>query len=346
MSQPDPHAHYVSPLAGRYASTAMREIWSPRRKFTTWRRLWLALAEAQHELGLPISREQLDQLRAHLDDVDFEAAARYERSLRHDVMAHVHALGDQAPAARSIIHLGATSQFVNCNTDLICIRDGLSLIAAKLARVIDAWALFAARHHDLPALGFTHFQPAQPTTVGKRATLWAYDLVLALDDIEHRLRTLRFRGVKGATGTQASFLALFAGDAGKVERLDELVAAKLGWPPDRRLPVTGQTYPRVVDAQVVNALAVAAAAAHKCCSDIRLLSSRRELDEPFERDQVGSSAMPHKRNPMRCERACGLARLVMTLAQSPLTDVRAPLPGGREHPHGRRAARRGPAGRP
>jgi adenylosuccinate lyase len=297
----------------------MRAIWSSHRKFSTWRRLWLALAESQHELGLAeINDQQLDELRAHLDDIDEAAAAEYEAKLRHDVMAHIHALGDLAPTARPIIHLGATSQFVNCNTELIQLRDAMELIASKLARLIDALARFAAEHRDVPTLGFTHGQPAQPTTVGKRATLWAYDFVLALEDIEHRLDVLRFRGVKGATGTQASFLALFDGDHEKVERLDELVTEKMGFEPHRRYVVTGQTYPRVLDAQVLGALAVTAAGLHKWANDLRLLSATREIEEPAGSKQVGSSAMPYKRNPMRCERATGLARFVMSMVQNPL----------------------------
>jgi adenylosuccinate lyase len=312
------HHGYRSPLEARYASPQMRAVWSEQRKFSTWRRLWLALAEAQQQLGLDITDEQLAELRAHLDDIDFETAALHEAKLRHDVMAHIHALGDVAPKARPIIHLGATSQFVNCNTELLLIRDSLGLIAGKLARVIDALGTFAIEYRDLPTLAFTHYQPAQPTTVGKRATLWTLDFALALEDITHRRETLRFRGVKGTTGTQASFMALFDGDERKVEDLDRLVTEKMGWPADLRFPVTGQTYPRLVDAQVVNALAVAAAAAHKCATDIRLLSNRKEIEEPFGRHQVGSSAMAYKRNPMRCERICGMARFVMSLAQNPL----------------------------
>jgi adenylosuccinate lyase len=314
---------YRSPLETRYASAEMREIWSDQRKFSTWRRLWLALAEAEQELGLDISDDQIEDLRAHLDDIDFDRAAEYERNLRHDVMAHIHALGDVAPKARPIIHLGATSQFVNDNTELLLMRESLQLIAAKIARVIDALGEFAIEYRDLPTLAFTHYQPAQPTTVGRRATLWAYDLALALEDIEHRLDTLRFRGCKGATGTQASFLALFDGDERRVDQLDALVTEKMDWPPHMRFVVTGQTYPRIVDAQIVNALAVAAAAAHKMCNDLRLLANRKEVEEPFEELQVGSSAMPYKRNPMRCERATGMARFVMALAQNPLNTAAA-----------------------
>jgi len=309
---------YVSPLASRNASAEMQIIWSPQRKHSTWRRLWLALAEAEHELGLPITTEQLDELRAHLDDIDFDAAARHESRLRHDVMAHIHALGEVAPKARPIIHLGATSQFVNCNTELILMRDSLRLIAAKIAGVIDALGTFAHRYRSLPTLGFTHYQPAQPTTVGKRATLWAYDLALALDEIEVRLDRLRLRGARGATGTQASFLALFEGDAGKVSQLDRLVIEKMGFDPDHGYEVTGQTYPRLVDAQVLNSLAVVAASLHKTATDLRLLANRKEIEEPFGGEQVGSSAMPYKRNPMRCERICALSRFVMSLPANAL----------------------------
>ncbi|MHC5024524.1 MAG: adenylosuccinate lyase [Planctomycetota bacterium] len=309
---------YQSPLESRYASAPMRAIWSAHRKFGTWRRLWLALAESQRELGLDITEAQIAELRAHLDDIDLDAAAAHEARLRHDVMAHIHALGDVAPTARPIIHLGATSQFVNCNTELIQIRDSLRLVATKLARAIDAFSTFAIEYRDVPTLAFTHYQPAQPTTVGKRATIWAYDLAIALEDIEYRLEVLRFRGVKGTTGTQASFLSLFDGDETKVEQLDALVTERMGWPAHQRFVVTGQTYPRIVDAQVLAALAATAAAAHKIASDLRLLCNHKEIDEPFGRSQVGSSAMPYKRNPMRCERICGLARFVMTLAQNPL----------------------------
>src|SRR5688572_7155192 len=302
---PDPalmSSSYQSPLESRYASAQMRSIWSAQRKFSLWRRLWLALAEAQRELGLTISQRQIDELRAHLDDIDFKAAERYEAKLRHDVMAHVHTLGDAAPSARPIIHLGATSQDIVCNADLLQLRESLQLIATKLARVIDALANFAIEYRDLPTLGFTHFQPAQPTTVGKRATLWAYDFVLALEEIEERIRSLRFRGFKGATGTQASFLALFHGDERKVDQLDQLIIQKLsslcaqsfsreptgeragqgsGKTPDT-YAVSGQTYPRLVDAQIINSLAVVAAAAHKVANDIRLLAHRKEIEEPFE----------------------------------------------------------------
>ena len=315
-----PHDTYRSALEGRYASAAMRAIWSDQRKFSIWRRIWLALAEAQRELGLDISPQQIDELRSHLDDIDFDNAAKHEARLRHDVMAHVHTLGDACPTARPIIHLGATSQDIVCNADLLQMRDSLTLIAGGLARVIDALARFAEQYRGLPTLGFTHFQPAQPTTVGRRAAQWAYDFILALEEIEQRITTLRFRGMRGATGTQASFLELFKGDAKKVAKLNELVAGKLGWEPGAAcaFALTGQTYPRILDAQVLNSLAVAAAAAHKCATDIRLLANRKEIEEPFEKEQVGSSAMAYKRNPMRCERACSLARFVMNLPANAL----------------------------
>ena len=309
---------WQSPLSARYASTEMRSIWSDQKRFSIWRRLWLALAESEQALGLDITDAQLDAMRSHLDDIDFEAAKSYERTLRHDVMAHVHAWGDIIPEARGIIHLGATSQFVNCNTELILIRDSMQLIAAKSAAVILALCKFAQEWKTLPTLGATHYQPAQPVTVGRRAVTWAQDLWLGLEDLEHRIDTLRFRGVRGATGSQASFMALFNNDAAAVESLDRMVTEKMGWATTQRFPVTGQTYPRVVDAQIVGTLAVIAAAMHKCCTDIRLLAGHRELEEPFEKNQIGSSAMAYKRNPMRCERICGMTRHVMTLAAAPL----------------------------
>jgi adenylosuccinate lyase len=308
------HEFYDNPLIGRYASAAMSRIWGPQRKFSTWRRLWVALAEAEAELGLPITREQIEQLGAHVDTIDFEAANRYERKLRHDVMAHVHAYGDDCPAARAIIHLGATSCYVTDNTDLLLIRESLGMVRDQVARVIDRLATFAARHRNLPCLGHTHLQPAQPTTVGKRACLWAYDLVQDLSEIEFRLTELKARGVKGTTGTQASFLELFGGDHEKVRRLDQIVARKLGF--DGSYPVTGQTYSRKVDLQVMSTLSGIAASAHKAATDLRLLQSRKELEEPFESDQIGSSAMAYKRNPMRSERICGLARFVISLESS------------------------------
>jgi adenylosuccinate lyase len=305
------HDVYENPLIKRYASKAMAELWSEQRKHSTWRRLWVALAEAERELGLEISESQIAELRAAVDDIDFALAAKYERELRHDVMAHVHAYGDRCPSARGIIHLGATSCYVTDNTDLILMREALRLVQAQLVAVIDELANFAAKYRDLPCLGFTHLQPAQPTTVGKRATLWCYDLVLDLAEVEHRLATLKCRGVKGTTGTQASFLTLFNGDHAKVEELDRRVSAKLGF--DAAYAVTGQTYSRKVDAQVLDVLSGIGQSAHKAGTDIRLLQSRKELEEPFEKQQIGSSAMAYKRNPMRSERMCSLARFAMSL---------------------------------
>jgi adenylosuccinate lyase len=318
---PDPHQLYDNPLIGRYASTEMAGRWGPRRKFGTWRRLWLWLAEAEAELGLladdgqspRIRPEQLKELRAHLDDIDFAKADSYERKFRHDVMAHVHALGDAAPAARDIIHLGATSCYVTDNADLILIRESLNDVCGKLASVIDALGTFATTWRAEPTLGFTHFQPAQLVTVGKRATLWCYDLVLDLHELEGRRDGLKFRGAKGTTGTQASFLALFRGDHDKVRQLDRLVANKAGFADV--YPVTGQTYSRKIDAFVLDALAGLGQSLHKWGTDLRLLAHRQEIDEPFEASQVGSSAMAYKRNPMRAERMCGLARFLMNLPQ-------------------------------
>jgi adenylosuccinate lyase len=314
------HDGYQSPLESRNASREMRAIWSARRKFSTWRRIWLALAESEHELGLPVTKAQIEEIAAHLDDIDFDAAARHEARLRHDVMAHVHALGDVAPTARPIIHLGATSQDVVCNADILVLRDALGVVARKLARVVDRLGRFAERYRALPTLGFTHYQPAQPTSVGKRATLWAQDFAIALAEIEARRDGLRLKGLRGATGTQASFLSLFDGDAAKVDRLEAAFVRRLGamaeWPDAACVPVCGQTYPRIVDAQILSSLAVAATAVHKCCNDVRLLANLKEIEEPFEEDQIGSSAMPYKRNPMRCERATGLARFVVSLAHN------------------------------
>ena len=309
------HDVYTSPLVERNASAQMAHLFSPQFKHSTWRRLWLALAQAQKELGLDIPDAAIEQLAAHLDDIDFEAAADHEARLRHDVMAHIHTLGEVAPAARPYIHLGATSCYVTDNTELIQLREGLRLLAPRLAGVIGNLADFAKRFGDLPTLGYTHFQPAQLTTVGKRATLWAQDFAMDLADLEHRLAGLRARGVKGTTGTQASFLALFGGDHDKVRRLDEIVCRKIGF--ERSYDVTGQTYPRKVDAQVADVLAGVAVSAHKFANDLRLLAHLRQVDEPFEANQVGSSAMAYKRNPMRSERITGLARLVVSLADSP-----------------------------
>ena len=312
-------SNYENPLIGRYASRAMSELWGPQRKFSTWRRLWVALAEAEHELGLPVTQEQIAELKQQVDNLDLAAAAKYERELRHDVMAHVHAYGDVCPTARPIIHLGATSCFVTDNTDLILLRDGLRMVRDRLVAVINSLARFAAEYRDLPTLGFTHMQPAQPTTVGKRACLWAYDLVQDLEEVEHRLGALRARSTKGTTGTQASFLSLFDGDHDKVRQLEQRVAEKIGF--DETYAVTGQTYPRKVDAQILAALAGIAATAHKAATDLRLLANRKEIEEPFEEKQIGSSAMAYKRNPMRSERICGLARFVMSLESSALATL-------------------------
>jgi adenylosuccinate lyase len=311
----DDHAFYQSPLVERNASREMAELFGAQKKFGTWRRLWLELAKAQKKLGLDISQGQIKQMARHLDDIDFKKAARYEKQFRHDVMAHVYTFGDAAPKAGPIIHLGATSCYVGDNADLIIMRDALGLIAAKLAVVIDLLGKFAKKHRSLATLGFTHYQPAQLTTVGKRATLWCYEFVMDLQEIEHRLDTLPFRGVKGTTGTQASFLALFDGNHSKVKQLDKDVAAAFGF--KNICAVTGQTYQRKIDALVVNTLALIAQSAHKMCNDIRLLANLKEIEEPFEESQIGSSAMPYKRNPMRCERATSLSRLVLSLASSP-----------------------------
>ncbi len=308
------HERYENPLISRYASDEMSRIWGDDRKFRTWRQLWIALAEAEAELGLPVSREQIDELKAQAANIDFDAARQYERQLRHDVMAHVHAYGDVCPQARPIIHLGATSCFVTDNTDLILLRESLGMVRDRLAATIDWLGRFATEYRNLPCLGFTHLQPAQPTTVGKRACLWAYDLVLDLEEVQRRLDALRARSTKGTTGTQASFFNLFDGDHDKVRRLEQLVAEKMGF--EATYHVTGQTYPRKVDAQILDALAGVAGSAHKAATDLRLLQHRKEIEEPFEKDQIGSSAMAYKRNPMRSERICGLARFVMSLQSS------------------------------
>lgn len=309
---------YDNPLVTRYASREMSALFSPQRKHSTWRRLWLALAEAQQELGLPISDAQLAEMRAHLDDIDFAEAERLEATLRHDVVAHIHAFAAQCPAAKPIIHLGATSCFVTDNADLIAMRDGLALLRAKLVNVLDALASFAREHRARVTLGFTHFQPAQPTTVGKRATLWLYDFLLDYQEAARLIAWLPFRGAKGTTGTQDSFLELFGGSHAKVRRLDALVAAKMGF--KTTVPVCGQTYSRKIDSTILNALVGIAQSAAKMANDVRLLQHLQELEEPFEKTQVGSSAMPHKRNPMRCERIGSLARhLIATALTAPLT---------------------------
>ncbi len=311
MSQ---HERYENPLISRYASAEMSRLWGEQRKHSTWRKLWVALAEAEAELGLPITPQQIAELRAHTDDIDFAAARAYEKKLRHDVMAHVHAYGDVCPSARAIIHLGATSCYVTDNTDLILLREGMQMVARRLAGVIQSLAAFAKEHRSLACLGFTHMQPAQPTTVGKRACLWAYDLVLDLAEVEHRIAGLKARSVKGTTGTQASFLALLGGNHAKVRQLEELVAKKLGF--EESYAVTGQTYSRKIDSQVMDVLSGIAQSAHKMGTDLRILAGRKEMEEPFEADQIGSSAMAYKRNPMRSERVCSLARFVTSLQSS------------------------------
>ncbi|HEX5819632.1 MAG TPA: adenylosuccinate lyase [Gemmatimonadales bacterium] len=306
---------YRSPLGTRYASPAMQALWGEKHRVGLWRRLWLALAEGERELGLDIPEGALDAMRAHLDDADLEVAARYERRFRHDVMAHVHAFGDQAEAARKVIHLGATSAFVTDNADLLVMRDGLRLVLGRLIALLGALETFATRHAAVPCLAYTHFQPAQLTTVGKRATLWMQDIALDVEQLCHVLESLRFHGCKGTTGTQASFLELFGGDHEKVRELDRRVAAKLGF--ERTYAVSGQTYPRKVDALVVDALSGIAQSAGKMANDLRLLQHEGELLEPFESEQIGSSAMAYKRNPMRAERICSLARFVISLQSSP-----------------------------
>jgi adenylosuccinate lyase len=313
----NPLETYQSPLATRNASREMLRLFSPQYKFSLWRRLWLELARCERELGLSrISFDALKQMEAKLDDIDFDAAEAWEKRLRHDVMAHVHTFEEAAPAAKGIIHLGATSQYVVDNADLIIMRDAMRLLAERLAGAIDALATFAVKWKELPTLGYTHFQPAQLTTVGKRATLWAQDLAIDLEELEHRSGALKFRGVKGTTGTQASFLSLFDGDHAKVEQLDRMVTESFGF--KESFAVTGQTYPRKVDAQVVSSLGGIAASVHKFANDVRILAGLKQLEEPFENEQVGSSAMAYKRNPMRCERATGLARFVISLTTSPL----------------------------
>jgi adenylosuccinate lyase len=308
----DPRDRWDNPLAARYASAEMTRLWSDNHRYRLWRTTWLALAEAQAELGLPITAGQLAEMRSGLEPIDFAKAADYERRMRHDVFAHLHAYGDACPTARPILHLGATSAFVTDNADLVLIRESLDLLTARLAAVIERLAARALETKDIVCLGRTHLQPAQPTTIGKRICLWIHDLLLDLEEITHRRKLLRARGVKGTTGTQASFLELFGGDHARVRRLDELVAARLGF--HSSYEVTGQTYTRKIDSQVVAALAGLAESTHKAGNDLRLAAAWGELEEPFESEQVGSSAMPYKRNPMRAERMCGLARFVMGLA--------------------------------
>lgn len=309
-----PHMIYQNPLNTRYASQEMSHIWSAQTKHSLWRELWVALAECEQELGLPIETSQIEQLKANIQNIDFENAARHEKSLRHDVMAHVHAYGDVCPDAKAIIHLGATSCFVTDNSELIQIRRALELTRKRLVNTIDQLAQFAELQKNQPCLGFTHLQPAQPLTIGKRATLWCYELVMDLEEIEHRLATLKFRGVKGTTGTQASFLQLFEGDHEKVRQLDRMLCEKMGF--ESSYQVTGQTYTRKVDAFILQSLSGIAQSLHKTATDVRILQHRKEVEEPFEKNQIGSSAMAYKRNPMRSERICALARFAMSLTSN------------------------------
>ena len=307
---------YDSPLSGRYASREMQEIFSQDRKFTTFRKLWVALAEAENELGLPVTEEQIEELRAHIYDLNLDVAAEREKEVRHDVMAQVYAYGVQCPKAKGIIHLGATSCYVGDNTDLILMRDGLRLLRKKVIAVIAQLAKFAEEYKDLPTLGFTHFQAAQPTTVGKRATLWIQDLVMDLADLDYVINSLRLLGSKGTTGTQASFMELFEGDYKKVKKLDELIAKKMDFP--GVYAVSGQTYSRKIDSRVLSVIAGIAQSAHKFSNDLRLLQHKKELEEPFEKGQIGSSAMAYKRNPMRSERMGSLADFVISNLMNPM----------------------------
>ena len=307
------HDTYETPLNSRYASREMQKIFSPDRKFTTWRKLWVALAESEMEMGLPVTQKQVDELKAHVEDIDYEAARRHEERTRHDVMAHVLAYGDVCPNARGVIHLGATSCYVTDNADILMLRDALTLVREKLLEVIRRLRAFALEYRDLPTLGYTHLQPAQLTTVGKRATLWMQDLLMDLDEVNFALSSLKLLGNRGATGTQESFMKLFDGDGEKVDELERRIARKVGM--EKCFAVSGQTYPRKLDSRVLGALSGIAQSAYKFAQDLRLLQSFREVEEPFEKGQIGSSAMAYKRNPMRSERICALARHVMALTQ-------------------------------
>ena len=309
------HDRYVSPLSERYASREMQYIFSPDMKFRTWRRLWIALAETEKELGLPITDEQIEELKSHVDDINYEVAKEREKLVRHDVMSHVYAYGQQCPKAKGIIHLGATSCYVGDNTDIIIMSEALKLVRKKIVNVIAELADFADRYKELPTLAFTHFQPAQPTTVGKRATLWLQEFMMDLEDLEYVLGSLKLLGSKGTTGTQASFLELFDGDQETIDKIDPMIAEKMGF--EACYPVSGQTYSRKVDTRVLNVLAGIAASAHKMSNDIRLLQHLKEVEEPFEKNQIGSSAMAYKRNPMRSERIASLSRYVMVDALNP-----------------------------
>lgn len=306
---------YTSPLSERYASKDMQYIFSQDMKFKTWRKLWIALAEAEHELGLNITQEQIDELKEHQDDINYEVAKEREKLVRHDVMSHVYAYGTQCPKAKGIIHLGATSCYVGDNTDVIIMTEALKLVKKKLVNIINELSKFAMEYKGLPTLAFTHFQPAQPTTVGKRAALWLMELKMDLEDVDYVLENMKLLGCKGTTGTQASFKELFDGDTEKIQQVDKLIAKKMGF--KETFPVSGQTYSRKLDTRVVNVLAGIAASAHKFSNDIRLLQHLKEVEEPFEKNQIGSSAMAYKRNPMRSERIASLARFVMVDAMNP-----------------------------
>ena len=306
---------YQSPLSERYASKEMQYIFSPDKKFKTWRKLWIALAETEKELGLDITQEQIDELKAHAEDINYDVAKEREKLVRHDVMSHVYAYGVQCPKAKGIIHLGATSCYVGDNTDIIIMTEALKLVRVKLLNVINELSKFAMKYKDLPTLGFTHFQPAQPTTVGKRASLWLMDLVYDLEDLDHVIANMRLLGSKGTTGTQASFLELFEGNHETIKKIDGMIAKKMGF--DKCQPVSGQTYSRKVDSRVINVLSQIAQSAHKFSNDIRLLQHLKEVEEPFEKNQIGSSAMAYKRNPMRSERIASLANYVMSDAMNP-----------------------------
>lgn len=306
---------YVSPLSERYASREMQYIFSPDMKFRTWRKLWIALAETEKELGLDITQEQIDELKSHQDDINYDVAKAREKEVRHDVMSHVYAYGVQCPKAKGIIHLGATSCYVGDNTDIIVMTEALKLVRKKLVNVIAKLADFAGKYREMPTLAFTHFQPAQPTTVGKRATLWMQEFCMDLEDLDYVLSTMKLLGSKGTTGTQASFLELFDGDQERIDRIDPMIAKKMGF--SECYPVSGQTYSRKVDTRVMNVVAGIAASAHKMSNDIRLLQHLKEVEEPFEKNQIGSSAMAYKRNPMRSERIASLSRYVMCDAMNP-----------------------------
>ena len=309
---------YESPLSSRYASQYMLHLFSPDMRFQTWRKLWVALARAEHELGLPVSAEQVSELEAHISDIDYAVAEQREKEVRHDVMAHVYAYGKAAPSAAGIIHLGATSCYVTDNADLILYRDGLKYLRGQILSVLVNLSAFAKEYADTPTLGYTHYQPAQPVTVGKRAALWMQDFLSDLEELDHVLATMRFLGCRGTTGTEASFMDLFDGDEQKIDEMNRRIAAEFGF--EKCFFVCGQTYPRKADSRILNVLSSIAQSAYRMANDIRLLQHDRQVEEPFEKNQIGSSAMPYKRNPMRCERICSLSRYLMAdAANAPMT---------------------------